>query len=171
MKERSLDLPPANASNSPLEALATACGHVKIWTSLMKQPAADRDARWEGIVLNALRVDIPRLLADAAEDLFPILELRARRKDDIENVLARLRGSQEAIRASVATALNVLEAYSQDRELSIDMALTRELAAVAIQMRYYVSLLSAIVLPIARLRLMPEDLYALGAGMAARRAA
>ena len=160
-------LPPL--PNAPIEAFAAACDHIKMTTSLMTQPPAGRDIHWEKTVLTALRVDIPGLLANEAEDLFPILQLAARKTDDLEAILSRLHGDQDELRARIAVSLSALEASSQESERALDGALTSELAALAAQVRQHVSLLNAIILPIARLRLTLEDISTLGAGMARRR--
>jgi hypothetical protein len=160
---------PAALPDAPIEAFAAACDRIKMTTLLMTQPPAGRDSHWERTVLTALRVDIPRLLADEGEDLFPILQLAARKTDDVETILKRLRGNQDELRARITASLGALEAATQDPGRALDGALTSELAALAAQVRQHVSLLSAIVLPIARLRLTLEDMSILGAGMATRR--
>jgi len=169
MRETLSTEPPAPLPNAPIEAVAAACDHIKMTTSLMTQPPAGRDSHWEKVVLTALRVDIPRLLADEAEDLFPILQLAVRKTDDLETILSRLQGDQDELRARSAASLSALEACSQESERALDVALKSDLAALAARVRQHVSLLNAIILPIARLRLTLEDIATLGAGMATRR--
>ena len=121
-------------------------------------------------VVDFLSSDLPLHVLDEEEDLFPLLRRRALPEDDIERILGLLATDHRADQERVSHLLTGLRAcLSQGVSPASDDTLRPLLIEFVSLERRHVALENAIVIPIARLRLRPEDLKALSARLAARR--
>lgn len=121
-------------------------------------------------VVDFLRFEAPIHIIDEEEDLFPLLRRRCRPEDELEAVLGTLAAEHRADAVLGRAVRTHLEACLDTRSApgaSLDGR--RDLAAFAAQERRHLALENAVVLPIARLRLTPDDLVGMGRRLAARR--
>ncbi|KQY26468.1 cation-binding protein [Caulobacter sp. Root1455] len=114
--------------------------------------------------------DLPLHVIDEEEDFFPLLRRRCEPGDDVERVLGMLSAEHRAdvVQAS-AVRDHLLACLETERAPGLDATQRKAMIAFAAQERRHLGLENAIVLPIARLRLAPEDLTTLGRRLAARR--
>lgn len=157
--------------SDPLLFLDMECDRLRLGCVLIDKLArrGDGDPQLLPTLITFIRVQVPMHLDDESEDLFPLLRLRARRDDDIAAMLGKLSADHPLIRARLALLAPLLEGFWADQDRATP--LSSELAAAAAQIRQHLALLNAVVLPIARLRLIPQDLMALSQAMISRRAA
>lgn len=121
-------------------------------------------------VVDFLRYEAPLHIIDEEEDLFPLLRRRCLPEDDLEGVLGVLSAEHKADRLLGGRVRDYLETCLERRQgAGADPVRRGDLTAFAAQERRHLALENAIVLPIARLRLGPPDLAALGRRLAARR--
>ena len=121
-------------------------------------------------VIAFLRHDLPLHVLDEEEDLFPLLRRRAAPEDDIERILGMLTDDHGGDRDRVGHLLRGLEkAGAEGMPPSREAGLRALLLEFVALERRHVALENAIVIPIARLRLKPQDLQDLSHRMAARR--
>lgn len=117
-----------------------------------------------------IRYDLALHVIDEEEDLFPLLRRRCAPDDDIEDVLGRL-SAEHAMDQTLAR--EVREVFSQaleKREAPSRLPGGAEtLIALARQERGHMALENAVVMPLARRRLSPEDCENLSVRLAARR--
>jgi hemerythrin-like domain-containing protein len=117
-----------------------------------------------------LRHELGRHVSEEEEDLFPLLRSRALPEDDIEAVLERLSGEHDGDRAFAHSVRAHLERCLETRTPpGLDPSVALALGAFASQELRHLALENAVVLPLARLRLRPEDLEALARTLAGRR--
>jgi hemerythrin-like domain-containing protein len=112
----------------------------------------------------ALPVALALHMADEDEDFFPLLRRRAQPEDELEPILSRLsREHGDLAAAAVATvgALAEIGAGAARRAAPI--------AAFVALKRRHAMFETAVILPLARVRLKPADRRALAARIAARR--
>lgn len=120
--------------------------------------------------LRFLRQDMPLHVLDEEEDLFPLMRRRAQPDDDLERILGDLGADHHADAERVQFLIEGLEAALNRKTAPASDAGLRPLLLIFVaHERRHVALENAIVLPIARLRLTPEDLRALSRRLAARR--
>lgn len=121
-------------------------------------------------VVDFLRHDLALHVLDEEEDLFPLLRRRCLPEDDVERVLGVLSADHRTDLDLARVIRTRLEACLDARSpASRDLELKKALVAFAEQERRHVALENAVVLPIARLRLLPSDLETLSRRLAARR--
>ncbi|MDO9222091.1 MAG: hemerythrin domain-containing protein [Caulobacter sp.] len=121
-------------------------------------------------VIDFLRFEAPIHIIDEEEDLFPLLRRRCLAEDEVEGVLGLLSAEHKADGVLGRTVRGYLERCLATRAApGGSLEGRRDLAAFATQERRHLALENAVVLPIARQRLTPEDLSALGRRLAARR--
>lgn len=121
-------------------------------------------------VVDFLRFEAPTHIIDEEEDLFPLLRRRCLPEDEVEGVLGVLSAEHKADAILGRAVRDYLERCLDTRAApgaSLDGR--RDLAAFATQERRHLALENAVVLPIARQRLTPEDLAGLARRLAARR--
>jgi hemerythrin-like domain-containing protein len=121
-------------------------------------------------VVEFLRHELGRHLADEEQDLFPLLRKRARAEDHVDEVLGRLEGEHKGdlahghgLRAHLERCLQTHTAPGRDPAAKL------ALGAFASQELRHLALENAVVLPLARLRLTDRDLKGLSRRLAARR--
>jgi iron-sulfur cluster repair protein YtfE (RIC family) len=117
-----------------------------------------------------LRHELGRHLADEEQDLFPLLRKRAREADQVDEVLNRLQGEHKGDLAHGHGLRSHLERCLQTHTApGLDAAAKLALDAFASQELRHLALENAVVLPLARLRLTQRDLKGLSRRLAARR--
>lgn len=121
-------------------------------------------------VVDFLRFEAPIHIIDEEEDLFPLLRRRCLVEDDVEGVLGVLSAEHKAD-AILGRAVREYLEHCLDTRAAPGASLEgrRDLAAFAGQERRHLALENAVVLPIARQRLTPEDLAGMARRLAARR--
>jgi len=121
-------------------------------------------------VVDFLRFEAPLHIIDEEEDLFPLLRRRCLAEDEVEGVLGVLSAEHKADGVLGRTVRTYLERCLETRSApGGSLEGRRDLAAFAAQERRHLALENAVVLPIARQRLTPEDLTGLARRLAARR--
>ncbi|CAN7372991.1 hemerythrin domain-containing protein [Caulobacter sp. LjRoot300] len=114
--------------------------------------------------------DLPLHVIEEEEDFFPLLRRRCEAGDDVERVLGMLSAEHRADVVRAGAVREYLQACLERQcAPGLDPAQHKAMIAFAVQERRHLGLENAIVLPIARLRLTPEDLLALGRRLTARR--
>jgi iron-sulfur cluster repair protein YtfE (RIC family) len=107
---------------------------------------------------------------DEERDFFPMLRARALPEDDVDEVLGRLSsehakdlGHAQSVQGHLETCLRgrIPIGRSAPRRRALENFASQELRHLALE--------NAVVLPLARLRLTPDDLAALGRKLVARR--
>lgn len=120
--------------------------------------------------LHYLKTDMPLHVLDEEEDLFPLMRRRAQPDDDLERILGDLGADHHADAERVQFLIEGLKTALKNKTSPASDDVLRPLLLVFVSHeRRHVALENAIVLPIARLRLTPEDLKALSRRLAARR--
>jgi iron-sulfur cluster repair protein YtfE (RIC family) len=117
-----------------------------------------------------IRYDLALHVIDEEEDLFPLLRRRCDPDDDIDQVIGRLSGDHRDDAALAKTVRQHLStALAKGLPVWRMAHAARDLRQFARQERAHVALENAVVMPLARTRLRPEDLRALSGRLAARR--
>ncbi len=157
---------------TPLNWLARELERLRRCTLVLDNVATARvfDAIAVAEVIHCLRSEMPQQFADEAVDLLPLLKLRARRGDDLNGIIMRLTDGHHAMATLARQVLPRLEALKVVEEPArSDPWLAETLTVLAARQRAHLAMVGAVILPIARLRLRPRDLKALGHDLAARR--
>lgn len=165
------ELPPA-LLRQPLEWFAAEHYRHRQFCGLMHE-VADSDT-FEPASISALieflRHELGRHLADEEQDLFPLMRKRARAEDQVDEVLDRLVAEHRGDLAHGHGLRAHLERCLQTRTPpGRDPAVKLALGAFAAQELRHLALENAVVLPLARLRLTERDQKALSRRLAARR--
>ncbi|ESQ93037.1 hypothetical protein ABAC460_01930 [Asticcacaulis sp. AC460] len=157
---------------SPIDFMSKGCDRLKLICALMVVPKSGRKLNSDDVakMLGALRNDFPLQFADEAQDLIPILQLRARPGDELVAVLRDLATLHAAAGQQLGLCAADLETlWKSNVSPASFQAMGEELSAVAAGLHRHLALVTAVVLPIARLRFTDGDLAALRQGLAARR--
>jgi hemerythrin-like domain-containing protein len=121
-------------------------------------------------LLDFLRHDLALHVIDEEEDLFPLLRRRALPEDEVEQVLELMSTEHRSDMTQAQILRGCLEACLLDRKApGLEPGVRKIMQDFAAQALRHLALENAVVLPIARLRLSPEDLVAMGRRLAARR--
>lgn len=121
-------------------------------------------------LLDFLRHDLALHVIDEEEDLFPLLRRRSLPEDEMEQVLDLLSTEHRSDMTQAQTLRDHLEACLLERKApGLEPGVRKVMQDFATQALRHLALENAVVLPIARLRLSPEDLVAMGRRLAARR--
>jgi iron-sulfur cluster repair protein YtfE (RIC family) len=158
----------------PLEWFAAEHQRHRQFCLLMHGLAAERSFRAEPVaaLVDFLRHELGRHLADEEEDLFPLLRKRALAEDQVDDVLRRLRAEHRGDLAHGGALRAHLERCLETRTApGADAAVALALDAFASQELNHLALENAVLLPLARLRLAAADLVWLSGRLAARRGA
>jgi hemerythrin-like domain-containing protein len=103
-------------------------------------------------------------MADEDEDFFPLLRRRAHPEDELEPILSRLSREHADLAAAAVAAVGALA------EIGVGAARrVGPVAAFVALKRRHAMFETAVILPLARVRLKPADRRALAARIAARR--
>lgn len=119
-------------------------------------------------VLSFLGRELPLHLADKEQDLLPLLRRRCGPEDGIEKVIEQFAIDHRNSDEDMPTLMATLAAIETRPEHFSDMQRTN-LARYATQARHRLTLINAIILPFARLRLTETDLETLTLRMMQRR--
>ena len=171
MPEAYLSALPAHLLASPLDFILADHLRQRVLCSLLDRLATR--LRFEaGIareVLAHIETDMAIHVIDEEQDLFPLLRRRALPGDQLEPVLGQLSIEHAEDGAQAGHIVAGLQAALDGRREALDEALRTELSRFAVSQRRHLALENAVVMPLARKRLSPVDLKALGERMAARR--
>lgn len=115
-----------------------------------------------------LRTDFAPHILDEDQDLFPLLRRRAEPEDRLEKLLEQLSQEHAADEVDASEIIDGLRSLLQ-RTSKVSASLARLLRRFAANERHHLTVENAIILPLARQRLSPEDLWSLGHRMAERR--
>ncbi|WP_421692815.1 hemerythrin domain-containing protein [Aestuariivirga sp.] len=121
------------------------------------------DRRLCGQVASCLQYDLPLHHHDEEEALFPLLRKRARPEDGLEEILDRLTSEHAADNDFASEIAEALETLGQGGRPANPEMLGYMLRGFFERYRRHVQWESTLVMPMARLRLTPEDLEALQA--------
>jgi len=120
-------------------------------------------------LLEYLTGDLPLHTQDEEQDLRPVLEQRCEPGDGLDEVLKQLTKEHELNRDLVSFMIEDLEALADGRTLSNPVRLLMNVKEFSETQRQHVTWEERVLLPLARQRLTPEDLAAIGRNMAKRR--
>lgn len=121
-------------------------------------------------IIDFLRFELPLHVIDEEEDLFPLLRRRCLSEDEVDKVLGVLSADHKADIVNAAGLRDLLQqALEAGRPPGMEPEHRRLMLAFAGGERRHIALENAVVLPIARLRLRPDDLRRLSLRLAARR--
>jgi hemerythrin-like domain-containing protein len=137
--------------------------------AIVLNPRHDRAREEIGCILTYLNEGLPLHLSDEEEDLFPLLEQRCLPADRVDEVLRLLRSEHEKDGELAEDVKAGLRRIADGQPLRDPERFFRSTVALAETQRRHLAWENAVVLPLARIRLSPQDLAALGAAMAARR--
>lgn len=122
-------------------------------------------------VLRFLENDMVAHVVDEEIDLFPLLRLRCKPEDEIEQTLENLSAEHAAkARTAVEIRAGLVEALEAGCPIADILGLEERMLDFSTGEQRHLALEYAIVLPIARARLSEDDLRDLGAQMIRRRA-
>lgn len=164
---------PENLLREPLEYIyadhfrqRAVCVKLEEMIGAPGDPLARRRARE---ILAFIRKDLPLHLADEEASLFPLLRLRCRPEDNIEQLL-RLLQEEHAYDESLARSLAAELRHLVSRARASDWKPLKWEARAYIQTQQrHLSWENVVLLKLARQRLMPSDMDVLGREMARRR--
>lgn len=169
-------LPPDGAPNtegfSPIDVMARSCDRLKQACALTAHVASDPAPNLVELLrlVASLRRDLTLQIAEEQEDLLPILQLRARPSDELSGVVRDVTAMHATARQQLERCATALERLHHGTVAPEDLpAVAQSVAAAAATLRRHLSVITAVVLPIARLRFTEPDLAALRQGQRARR--
>ena len=137
--------------------------------ALATDPEAEVEPEAYRALLAYLVQDLPLHTRDEEEDLFPLLHKRSRPEDGIKEVLIQLT-REHALDGDLAGFLiDDMRALAERITPSPPMRFCINARAFAETQRRHLGWENRLVLPLARPRLTPADLAAMGRNMAARR--
>ncbi|MDJ0950750.1 MAG: hemerythrin domain-containing protein [Alphaproteobacteria bacterium] len=125
---------------------------------------ADLDA-----VLHYVVEEMPNHILDEEEGLFPLLEERCRPDDGVRDILELLRLEHDVDRELAARVRDSLQALLDARPFGDPEGFLRDCYTFVETQCRHLAWENEVVLPIARIRLTPEDRESLGRSMATRR--
>lgn len=162
---------PRHLLASPLDFVLADHLRQRVMCSLLDRLAARHRFETEIAreVLAHIETDMAIHVIDEEQDLFPMLRRRALPEDQLEPVLGQLSTEHAEDGAHAGHIVAGLKAALADRHEALDDPLRAALARFAASQRRHLALENAVVMPLAKKRLTPVDLSALGGRMAARR--
>lgn len=140
--------------------------------NLIEQMAlADRlDSLLAAEVLAFLQHDTVLHVLDEEQDLFPLMRKRCPPEDEIERVLSALTAEHAGDRHLAAIVIEGLQTALRDAQaIAAQPGLREAMVDFARNERRHLALENSVVLPLARLRLTPDDLAQLSARLLRRR--
>lgn len=120
-------------------------------------------------LLEYLKDDLPLHTEDEEKDLVPALERRCEPDDGLAEAVRQLSREHDLNRDLVSFMIDDLEALADGRSLNNPVRLVMNVKEFSETQRQHVTWEERVLLPLARQRLTPEDLDAIGRNMAARR--
>jgi hemerythrin-like domain-containing protein len=107
--------------------------------------------------------------ADEEEDLFPFVRLRALPEDELGTLLARLGEDHHRSKAMVEDIIAALMQHPAKKAVYLSTSICRLIQSYVVGENRHLAVENGVLLAIARIRLTPKDLKAIGRGMKARR--
>lgn len=165
---------PENLLREPLDFLFADHYRQRVFCDLVLRLAARPETPIGAVraaqALDFLERDLPLHRQDEEQDLFPCLRKRCRPEDNIAGILEILTAEHEADEQAAATLAERLRLAAPQQDLPASRCALRAAAEqfAAMQQRHLIWE-NVVVLPIARRRLLPSDLAAMGHAMADRR--
>lgn len=121
-------------------------------------------------VLAFLRHDMVLHVQDEEQDLFPLMRQRCPSEDEIERVLSALTAEHAGDRHLAGIVIEGIETALRDSQaIAAQDGLREAMIDFARNERRHLALENSVVLPLARLRLTPDDLQQLSARLLERR--
>lgn len=163
---------PENLFREPIDCLYAE--HFRLQTvcdrldQLSSEDVTDGARQIAHAIIAYLEQELPRHIADE-EDLLPLLRIRCGPADDIDAALAALddeHRNETHLCKALLPQLHRLAAGPPREELA---EIRGQLSAIAGSIRHHLAQEERLILPLARRRLLPSDICAIGRRMAARR--
>ncbi len=164
--------PPTGLPNNPIEWFLAEHHRHRQFCELMRHAsiATVFDEKLVTWLLDFVVHELALHVSDEEQDFFPLLRARALPEDDVEEILGRLSAEHVEGQDDARSVRQHLEDCLRSRvPVGWSAARRRSLEGFTAQELRHLALENAVVLPLARLRLTPEDLRALGQKLAARR--
>lgn len=156
----------------PLDVMAKACNRLKQMCVLTAEVASEQNPELVELsrLVAVLRRDWALQLADEQEDILPILQLRKRPGDELSAAFREVRANHAMIRPQLEHCAAELERLRQgDLTALATSGIADATVTVVASLHRHLCMTTAIILPIARLRLTEADVAALRDGLLARR--
>lgn len=115
-----------------------------------------------------VRAELPLLITDEEEDLLPMMQRRCAPEDDIDRLQKRLDAEHDTAMYLLPDALETLDAL-WDGRAGVPEASLHLLRNFAAHLHRHLIFENAILIPLARARLTPDDISTLSLRMRARR--
>lgn len=154
----------------PLDVIAEDHDRIRTLCTLIDY-IADRPGTHPEIISQVsgfVQTELPALIGDEADDLLPLMQRRCEPEDEIERLRARLEAEHATTLALLRDALDTLDALNTGPAGVADDRMDR-LRAFAAHLRRHLGFENAVLMPLARARLTPDDKRALGLRMQMRR--
>jgi hemerythrin-like domain-containing protein len=119
-------------------------------------------------IIAYLEQELPRHIADE-EDLLPLLRTRCEPADNIDVALAALDDEHRNEAHLCKALLPQLQRFAAEPPREELAEIRGQLSAIAGRIRHHLAREEHVILPLARRRLLPSDMCAIGRRMAARR--
>lgn len=134
--------------------------------------APEFDAEAVTRLAETIRADLTMHVFDEEERLFPLLRQRCRPEDEVAETLERMtRENAERMDYLARARIALLTAFTDSKPLSQIAGASETLHACAQGLRRLIMLENGVLIPLARRRLLDEDIAALSARFAVRRRA
>jgi len=166
--------PAAPAPDDPLEYLAYEHFKYREMCNELDRlaDAATFDSGAVSRLAETIRGDLTMHVSDEEEGLFPLLRKRCRPEDQVAETLDRMiREHAERMDCLARARIALLTAFTESKPLPQIAGASEALHACARSLRRLMMLENGVLIPLARRRLLADDLVALGARLAARRRA
>lgn len=163
--------PPPELLEMPLDYIFADHFRQRVVFGRLRRIATERSAGREeaDAITKFLSIDLPLHLRDEDEDLFPVVQRRARAEDNLEPILSRLHDDHRRLVMGAKATAATLAAKPQDEVVAVSRRRAQAMLAYVADEQRHLSIENGIVLVIARKRLTTGDLQAMGQSMKARR--
>ncbi|MCB1339321.1 MAG: hemerythrin domain-containing protein [Maritimibacter sp.] len=170
--DRNLGLTPTDVGllATPLDFIAEDHDRIRNMCALIEY-IADRPETHPEIVAQVssfVRSELPALIADESSDLLPLMQRRCQPEDEIARLRTRLDAEHDTAMYLLPDALETLDALEAGRD-DVPEASLHLLRNFAAHLHRHLIFENAILIPLARARLTPDDLNTLRARMTERR--
>lgn len=164
--------PGAPASDDPLDYLAYEHFKYREMCNDLDRlaDAAEFDRGAVTKLAETIRADLTMHVFDEEEGLFPLLRQRCRPEDEVAETLERMtREHAERMDCLARARIALLTAFTDSKPLPQIAGASETLHACAQSLRRLIMLENGVLIPLARRRLLQEDIAALSARFAIRR--
>lgn len=155
---------------TPLDSIAEDHERVRNMCALIEYIADHPETHPEIVaqVSSFVRSELPALIADESQDLLPLMQRRCQPEDEIDRLRTRLDAEHDTAMYLLPDALKTLDAL-QAGQVELSEASLHLLRNFAAHLHRHLIFENAILIPLARARLTPDDLKTLRARMTMRR--